>query len=136
MGYLGGIATGPIALVPVIERITNKGIITSRRGGGTRWGVQTRGSDRRSAQKTAKSEGGVAPAASGVSKVNPLGPQVTCAAQRSNPHGPNMAQNGPQVAPKWSRRGFLGPKFGHDRPNWPQTGCQIQVNCQIVRQFG
>jgi hypothetical protein len=40
IGYLWGIgiATGPIALVPVIERITNKGIITSRRGGGTGWG--------------------------------------------------------------------------------------------------
>ncbi len=38
IGYLWAIATGPIALVPVIERITNKGIITSRRGGGIGWG--------------------------------------------------------------------------------------------------
>jgi hypothetical protein len=40
IGYLWAIPTGPIALVPVIERITNKGIITVPRGvgGGTRWG--------------------------------------------------------------------------------------------------
>ena len=40
--------------------------------------------------------------------------------------GPNTTQNGPQVVPQWSRRGFLGPKISHDRPNWLQTGCQTQ----------